>query len=89
VTREEIIATICDAKRKAHAAARDLYSPGIGPTTPIVNAARLDVLEEILMGLLAGHSPYAGDLEDKKLLETRDYWELVADRIEITAELDG
>lgn len=70
------------AKRKAHAAARKLFPPGMtGMASSIVDPARLRVLESLVIGMIATTSNYPGDMEMKALLELRDYWELVAEDI--------
>lgn len=82
MTIEEAQAEVEKARRQAHASARKLYAPAIGPTGPIVDAARLVVLEALIVGIIARESNYAGTPEIKVLMELRDYWETVAEEIE-------
>jgi hypothetical protein len=80
VTVEEAIEALAAAKRKAHAAARKLTMGSINHT-PIITAARLDMMETLLIGLISRESCYAGSHELKALLEYRDYWEALAEEI--------
>lgn len=49
--------------------------------TPIIQAARLDMLESLVIGLISRESQYPGSDELKALLEFRDYWEAIAEEI--------
>jgi hypothetical protein len=82
VTVEEAREAVEKAKRKAHEAARRMFPPGMtGMTSSIVQPARLQVLESMIIGLMAERSQHDGDFEMKALLEMRDYWEAVAEEI--------
>lgn len=82
MTLEEIQKSLEDARRKAHTEARAKYGPNMtGPTSPIVNAARLHVIESTLATMLARESQYVGTEEEQAILELRDYWEAVAKEI--------
>lgn len=80
MTIEEADEAVEAAKRKAHAAARKLTNDAVGHT-PIISAARLDLIEGLLIGMLARESNYPGTHEVKALLEYRDYWETIAEEI--------
>lgn len=85
VTFDEAMLAVDAAKRKAHAAAKKYYGPNMtGPTSPIVDAARLVVLETTLAAMMAERSTYAVTNSDNEVvvaLEMRDYWEAVADEV--------
>lgn len=80
MTIKEANEAIETAKRKAHAAARKLTMGAVGHT-PIIQAARLDMLESLVIGLISRESQYPGSDELKALLEFRDYWEAIAEEI--------
>lgn len=82
MTKEEAREAAAKAERGAHAAAKAMFPPGMsGMTSSIVQPARLAVLEQLMMGLMAERSQHEGDFETKALLELRDYWDAVADEI--------
>lgn len=70
------------AKAKAYASARKLC-PGITHMAkPLVNEARLVVIETTLAGLMAERTTYLGNSNDVVMaLEMRDYWEEVAKEV--------
>jgi len=80
VTIEEAQEAVEAAKRKMHDAARKLTMGAIGHT-PIITAARLDMIETMLIGLMAERSQHDGTFEMKVLLELRDYWEAITEEI--------
>jgi len=83
VTDDELGAAVDDAQNKAHAAARKHFPPGMtGQTSIIVNAARLDCIEALLITIIARESNYVGNSKQKTLQEMRDYWEMVTKAIE-------
>lgn len=83
MTLEEAQESVEVARRKAHAAARKMFPPGMtGMTSSIVDGARLTMIETMLMGLMAERSAYEGDFGMKAILEYRDYWEAIATEIE-------
>lgn len=83
MTMEDALDAVDEAKRKAHAAARKHYGPNMtGPTSGMVNEARLVVIETMLAGLMAERSTYVCNQPEVVVaLEMRDYWEAVAEEV--------
>lgn len=82
MTFDDAMKAVDDAMAKAHAEAKKFYGPKMtGPTSPIVDRARITVIETTLAGLMAERSAYLGESNVVAALELRDYWEAVAEEV--------
>lgn len=79
-TTKNLREQVADAERRAYAVAKSLLRGMVNPS--LLNSARFDALEKLVVAHIAGtNSAYEGSFEDKFLSELRDYWEMVIEEM--------